>query len=303
MPDNNKRILGLSIEDAVTGTNLFSFYMACLVAILLATFLPQTQVLILSEYLDVPFGELEIISGNLNFWGEIVIILTIGLFGVASDRVGRRIVMSGGFLIMSVAFWLYPRAESVNELLLFRLIYSAGIAAVSVMLVTVVADYVKDVSRGKATGYLGVMNGLGAMIAALVLIKLPARFVEGGASPLDAGVMTFNIVIAISLGSAVLMWFGLKKGLPAQHEERPGFFTMLTDGVRAARDPGIALAYGASFVARGNLAVAGTFLSIWLVKYGTIELGMEDAEALAKAGTIIAISYSAALFGAPILAS
>ena len=300
MPEQERRLIGLSVQDAVTGTNLFSFYVACLVAILLATFLPQTQVLILGEYLNVPFGEQGVISGNLNFWGEIVIILTIGLWGVASDRVGRRIVMTSGFLIMGIAFWFYPRATSVNELLMFRLISSAGIAAVSVMLVTVVADYVRDASRGKATGYLGVMNGLGAMIAALVLIKLPARFIEGGASPLDAGIATFNIVVGIAFASAVLMWFGLKKGLPAQHEERPPFFTMMQDGVKAAKDPGIALAYGASFVARGNLAVAGTFLSLWLVKYGVTELGLDDAEALAKAGTIIAISYSAALFGAPI---
>jgi MFS family permease len=60
------------------------------------------------------------------------------------------------------------------------------------------------------------------------------------------------------------------------------------------------LAYGASFVARGNLAVVGTFLALWLTTHGTVELGMTAADALAKAGMIIGISYMAAFVGAPI---
>ena len=300
MTDNNKRIIGLSVLDTVTKTNLFAYYVACLIAIMMATFLPQTQVFLLIETLNIPENQRGVISGDLNFWGEIVIILTVGLFGAISDRLGRRVVMAGGFLVMGIAFYLYPTAESVSQMLVFRLIYSAGIAAVSVMIVTVVADYVRNESRGKASGYLGVMNGLGAMIGAFLLIKLPARFVAGGMSPADAGIATFNIVMGIAFASALLMWFGLQKQRPAHHEERPGIAQMVGEGIRAAKDPGIALAYGASFVARGNLAVVGTFLALWLTNYGTTELGMEPAAALAKAGMIIGISYTAAFIGAPL---
>jgi MFS family permease len=300
MSEENKRILGLSVTDLVTGTNLFSYYTACLVAIMLAAFLPQTQAFLLTDYLKIPESQQGVISGDLNFWGEIVIIATVGLFGALSDRVGRRVVMAGGFLVMGIAFWFYPRATSVGELLGYRLIYSAGIAAVSCMIVTVIADYVRDVSRGKASGYLGIMNGTGAMIAAFVLIKLPARFIADGMSPLDAGIKTFTIVMGIAFATAVLMWFGLQKREAEHHEERPGVVQMIADGVKAAKDPGIALAYGASFVARGNLAVVGTFLALWLTTHGTVELGMTAADALAKAGMIIGISYMAAFVGAPI---
>lgn len=58
----------------------------------------------------------------------------------------------------------------------------------------------------------------------------------------------------------------------------------------AARDPGIALACGACFVARGNLAIVGTFFTLWLANYGTVELGMSRAEAIAKVGCIITSS-------------
>jgi MFS family permease len=301
--ENNKqgrRLAGLFLSEGVSGLNLSTYYLSCFVAIMLAAFLPQSQAFLLTEYLKIPESEQGVVSGDLNFWGEIVIIMTVGLFGALSDKLGRRVVMAGGFAVMGIGFYLYPRATAVDELLMFRVIYSVGIAAVSVMIVTVVADYVQDESRGKASGYLGVMNGLGAMIAALVLIKLPARFIEQGMSPLDAGITTYGIVAGIAVFSAVAMWFGLQKHEPAHHEERPGLLQMLVDGVKAARDPGIALAYGASFVARGNLAVVGTFLALWLTTYGTTELGMTAADALAKGAGIIAISYSAALFGAPL---
>ena len=294
------RKLGLSVLETITTGNLLSFYLACFIAIMVATFLPQTQAYLLTATLGIPENEQGVISGNLNFWGEIVIILTVGLWGALSDRAGRRVVMFAGMLIIGVSFWFYPRATTVDELLAYRVIYSVGIAAVSCMLVSIVADYVRDVSRGKATGYLGVMNGLGAMVAAIVLIKLPKIFVDRGMSPPDAGIATFVLVMCVVLFTAVIMWVGLQKNRPTQHEERPGLIQGAIEGIRAARDPGIALAYGASFVARGNLAVVGTFLALWLKTYGVTELGMTPADALNQAGIVLAISYGAALLGAPV---
>ncbi|WP_344842008.1 hypothetical protein, partial [Nonomuraea dietziae] len=39
------------------------------------------------------------------------------------------------------------------------------------------------------------------------------------------------------------------------------------EGVRLARDPGVALSYAASFVARADLALVASFLSLWIVDY------------------------------------
>ena len=142
--------------------------------------------------------------------------------------------MAGGFVVVGIAFWFYPRATTVGELLAYRLVYSAGIAAVTCMIVTVIADYVRNVSRGKASGYMGIMNGIGAMIAAFVLIKLPARFIDAGMTPLDAGIATYNIVAGIALLTALLLWFGLQKRPPKHLEERPGLARMIADGLGAA---------------------------------------------------------------------
>jgi MFS family permease len=97
-----------------------------------------------------------------------------------------------------------------------------------------------------------------------------------------------------------VMWFGLQEKQPEIHEDRPGILQTIGEGLAAAKDPGIALAYGASFVARGNLAVVGTFLALWLTTHGTTQLGMTAADALSKAGMVIGISYMAAFAGAPL---
>ena len=295
-----KRMLGLYVEHSVKGLNLGTFYLACLIALLLFTFMPQVQPFLLTEFLNIPEENQGVVSGNLNFWAEIVIIVTAGLFGAMSDKLGRRVVFSLGFLIMGVAFWFYPRATGINELLMFRLIYAAGAAAVSVMMVTVVADYVKDRSRGKGTGYLGIMNGIGAMITAVVLVGMPSRLIAGGMTPVEAGLTTYSIVTGIAFAMALMTWFGLRKSDPEQSEERVSFARKLVEGFGAARNPGISLAYGASFVARGNFAVFGTFYVLWAKTYGVTELGMTAADAQAKAVAVIVITNMSALLGAPL---
>ena len=295
------RMIGLTVSPGVKGANLGTYYVGCMAFIMLATFLPGSQPYLLSEFLNLPESEHGKISGFLNTMAELVIIATIGLFGTMSDKAGRRIVMVIGFSVVALAFFLIPQARTVTELLAYRLVYAVGIAAVTVMVVTIVADYVQDQSRGKATGYVGIMNGLGALVAVFVLIKLPEKFVAGGMTSIEAGTRTYWVAASIALAIAALMWLGLKKKGPQdKSEDRPAFFTMVGEGVSAARDPGVALAYGASFVARGNFAIAGTFLTLWGKNYGVSELGMEPETALARAGMVLGISYAGALIGAPI---
>ena len=147
-----KKFLNLSLNEGVHATHIVSFLIASLLSILMATFMPQFQPYLLSEFLNIPEEQQGVISGNLNFWGEIAIIISVGFFGTLSDKIGRRWVMAFGFLLIAFGVGLYPYAENLQELLFYRIVYSVGFAAVICMLVTLVADYVKDESRGKAAG-------------------------------------------------------------------------------------------------------------------------------------------------------
>ncbi|MCB1688694.1 MAG: MFS transporter [Halioglobus sp.] len=279
---------------------MLTFYLCCYAAIMLATFVPQTQPFLLGEVLKLDPSKQGMVSGNLNFWGEIVIILTVGFWGSMSDRVGRRLVTAIGFLLTAAGIVLYGVARDVNGLLLARVIYSAGIASVSTMMITLMADYVANASRGKATGLLGIMNGLGAMTAALFLLKLPAIFKGGGMDAESAAIATYSTMGGVTAAIALLMFIGLRKGVANQEAKRVPILRQLQEGMQEARRPIIALAYAASFVARGNLAVVGTFFTLWATIYGTTVLGMSAADALAKGGSVVAISYAASLLSAPV---
>ncbi len=293
------RFVGMDLTPGVSGFNMSAFYWACLTGILLSTFVPQMQPYLLSEFLNIPESEQGVISGDLSFWGEVAIIIMVGVWGAMSDKIGRRPVIAMGYVIMTAGIFLYPRAESVNGLLLARLCFAVGVAAYSVMIVALIADYVQDNSRGKAAGFLGFFNGIGALTTVMLLLRLPAILQDQGQTPIEAGFTTYHIIVGLTFFTAVLMWFGLSKTESHTHEEETNMLKLVSEGVTAAKDPGIALAYGASFVARGNLAIVGTFFTLWLANYGTVELGMGRAEALAKAGGIIAITQSMALFSAP----
>ncbi|CAA0080070.1 Multidrug resistance protein MdtG [Halioglobus japonicus] len=292
--------IGINLNQGTLTRNMLTFYLCCYAAIMLATFVPQTQPFLLGEVLKLDPSRQGVVSGNLNFWGEIVIILTVGFWGSMSDRVGRRLVTATGFLLTAAGIVLYGVARDVNGLLLARVVYSAGIASVSTMMITLMADYVANASRGKATGLLGIMNGLGAMTAALFLLKLPAMFKDGGMDAESAAFATYSTMAGVTAVIALLMFIGLRKGVANKDALRVPILRQLQEGMQEARRPVIALAYAASFVARGNLAVVGTFFTLWATIYGTTVLDMTAADALAKGGSVVAISYMASLLSAPI---
>ena len=300
MAVEGRKFLGMKLAGSTRPFDMVTFYWASLTGILLQTFVPQMQPYLLTEFLHIPEGEQGAVSGDLSFWGELVIIVMVGVWGTLSDRIGRRPVMALGYLIMSAGVFAYPQASTFTELLLVRLAFAAGAAAYSVMLITLIADYLSDDSRGRATGLMGFCNGLGALITVMLVLRLPKMFQDAGQTPIEAGFATYWIIGGLTLFTGILMWFGLR-GREVRHQEkqRP-LLQQAREGLTAARDRGIALAYGASFVARGNLAIVGTFFTLWLANYGTMELGISRADAMARAGMVIAIAQSSALLSAPL---
>ncbi len=295
------RFLGLNLQPEIRRLYVSHFLLASFFAIMLASFLPQMQAYLLTEFLHLPEARHGRVSGMLNFWQEIVIIAVVAVVGPLSDKWGRKVLMSGGFLIMALGIALHPQASSVGELLFYRCIFAVGVGAVIVMLVTLLADYICNESRGKAAGMQGVMNGVGAVVAVFLLLRLPAMFQQDGSSAIEAGFTTYYLVAGLAALAGLMMAFGLKNGRPrAAEESRQTVLELAREGYGAARNPRIALAYGASFIARGNLAIVGTFLALWGANYGTSELGLDRAAALAKAGMLVGMAQGMALLGAPL---
>ena len=186
---------------------------------ILAPYINFAQPYILTEHLMIPKEEQGTVSGDLAFWTEIILISLAGLVGAWSDKAGRRIVFVLGFVVVSISYVLYPLATSYDELVIYRIIYAIGMACVGVMFVAVQAEYPAEESRGKLVGAMGVISILGVMFVVAVLAPLPSRFIDGGATPVEAGRYAYWVTAGIAIIGALVLWLGLSKRKPVIKEE------------------------------------------------------------------------------------
>jgi MFS family permease len=294
----NNRFGFIGLESGVTHRHMWVLLYAAFVSIGLATFDAFGTPYVLSENVGVPLGQQGAVVGRLNVYTEILLLMAFTPFGVLSDRIGRRAVYAFGFCCLAISYLLYPYATSVSELALIRIFYSLGIAGVTGMLATVIADYTIAEHRGRMVGLTGVMNGLGIVTSALLLAKLPSVFVGMGYTSFQGGQFTLFIVAGLCALSALIVSRGLKPGLPTAERERPTVRELYrTAAAAAVKNPRIAVAYASAFVARGDLVVVGTFLVLW-GKVVAVGEGMDTAAAIEAGRIPFVVAQSAALVGA-----
>ncbi|WP_076790713.1 MFS transporter [Chlorobium sp. KB01] len=290
----------VTLAPSVLPHHAWTYLFAAFFSIGLVTFVSIGQAYILNEHLKIPTSRQGTISGNLVFWTEIVTLLFFVPAGVLMDRIGRKPVYSAGFVIVALAYALYPLSRSIEELTIYRMIYALGIVALTGALSTVMIDYPAERSRGKLIAITGFLNGLGIVALNSFFGGLPHRLVAKGFSGSDAGLYTHFAIAGVALISAVVVGFGLKGGTEVRKEERPPLRNLLSSGISCAKNPRILLSYGAAFVARGDQSIIGTFLPLWGTTAG-IAMDMEPAEAVKKGMMIFIISQGAALLWAPVI--
>jgi MFS family permease len=273
--------LGIDLSQGIKRRHLIAYFIAAFISSSYAGTLAMLQPGLLHVMGFEP-GKQAILTGNLSAMQEVILILMLGLMGAFADRYGRKPVYVFGLLTTAIGFVLYPFATSLTELVIYRVVIAFGTAAMVGMMVTVIADYSCDSTRGKANGVQGLVATLGAFLPPL-LGALPKVFVDQGFDELAAQRMTFGTAGSLGVIGALVVFLGLAPHVKqAGTIARESLLSMVAHGVKAARDPGIALSYGAAFISRGDLAVTGAFMSLWLVQFGTGELGMQPSEAMFK---------------------
>ncbi|MDX2145721.1 MAG: MFS transporter [Rhodospirillaceae bacterium] len=281
------------LSPGVSRGNMGTLLYAAFFTIGLLTFVGIGTPYVLNAVLKIPAEEQGVVSGNLVFWTEIASILLFGPIGVLVDKFGRRALYVVGFGLMGLGYALYPFAGSITELTIYRMIYALGIATTTGVLATVVTDYPQEGTRGKAVAIVGFMNGLGVAVLNIILGGMPQRFSNAGFDDVTAGEYTHFIVAGLCWLSAIVCGLGLKGGLPGKHKERPAARLIVREALRAAvTNPRIALAYTAAFIARGDLVILGTFLTLWATQAG-VASGMALPEA-SRAGTLIFVTAQSA---------
>ncbi|WP_084957969.1 MFS transporter [Thermoactinospora rubra] len=295
-----RRLLGLDLAPGYTKGNLWSGFTLGLLGTSVITFLPAAQPYVLTEILGLAADTQGRVTGHLQIAAEVGLIASLAWYGALSDRVGRRAVAVAGLALCALGAALYPYAGGEAVLIALRVLFALGIAALHVTMSAIVVDYVRDHSRGKSYGLLGLFSGIGAVVSVLVLVRLPTVLERGGMSPEAAGRTGFLIVAALTLLGALVLRFTLSPSWSARSEPRVRLTTLVAQGVKLARDPGVALSYAASFVARADLALVASFLSLWIADHARTERGMSATEAVARAGAVVGIAYTVIVLGAPL---
>jgi MFS family permease len=273
------RFLGIDLSEGVKRRHLLAYLFAAFISSSYAGALAMLQPGLL-QVMGIERAAQATLTGNLSALQEIILILLFGPVGALADRYGRKPVYVFGLLMTALGFVLYPRADSITTLVFYRVIIALGSAAMIGMMVTVIADYTRDSTRGKANGLQAMIATLGAFLPP-ALGALPQVFANQGYDQLAAQQMTFAIAGSLGVVGAVAVIIGLAPHVGrVSHEVQESIATMMREGLKASRDPGIALSYGAAFISRGDLAVTGAFLSLWLVQFGTGELGLQPSEAM-----------------------
>jgi MFS family permease len=292
------RFLGIDLTEGVQKRHLLAYFLAAFISSSYAGALAMLQPGLL-QVMAIDPARQATLTGNLSAMQEVILIVLLGVMGALADRYGRKPVYVFGLLTTALGFTLYPHAESIAELVVYRIIIAFGSAAMIGMMVTVIADYSKNSTRGKANGLQGLVATLGAFLPPM-LGALPKLFVDQGFDELAAQRLTFATAGSLGVIGAFVVAVGLSPTVGrVSHAARKSILSILAQGARASRDPGIALSYGAAFISRGDLAVTGAFMSLWLVQFGTGVLGMQPSEAMFQlAVPRVLMVVSGALVGA-----
>jgi MFS family permease len=294
------RLGPLAFHDGVEGRHLAALFFVAFLSVPISGFINIAQPYVLTEILRIPFDQQGSLTGQLLVMHELVNLSVIGIYGAASDKLGRRPLLATAFGILAAGYCLFPLVTGQTELVVFRLLLACGVGGVTAMLSAVANDYPLEHCRARMIAAVFMCNGLGLAILPRVFGGLPAWFGEQGHPTADAARFAFLIVAGVAVMAALAAGLGLRPGAPAQIGRREPLLATLRVGLAAARNPRIALAYAAGLVSRGDLSVASTFLTLWLMREG-VSRGLTPAEALRQATFIYIVIQASALPWAAVL--
>jgi MFS family permease len=287
--------LGVDLSDGIKRRHVVAYLLVALISSAYAGAMATLQPGLLNV-IGLSQQDQGMATGMLAALQEIILILSLGFIGALADRVGRRPIYVFGLLATAVGFGVYPYASNLIELAAARIIVAIGSAAMIGMMVTVIADYTQDRTRGHANGLQGFVATLGAFVPP-ILAGLPMVFVGQGLTELAAQRATFAVAGSMGVLAAAIALFGLAPHARSiASSVKIPFMKLVSEGLSAAREKGTALSYAAAFISRGDLAVTGAFMFLWLVQTG-VASGLAPSAAM---GSVAAPRVFVVVFGAMI---
>ena len=108
------RCLGVWLQDGCRCRHFIAFLFLSLVSICVLVFMNAANAFLLSTRYNVPVDQLGSITSELGVADEGWNIIMLGVWGVASDKIGRARVVVLGLVQVSAALFLFPLGTAVR---------------------------------------------------------------------------------------------------------------------------------------------------------------------------------------------
>eukprot|EP00931_Biecheleriopsis_adriatica_P090625 TRINITY_DN64588_c0_g1_i1.p1 TRINITY_DN64588_c0_g1~~TRINITY_DN64588_c0_g1_i1.p1 ORF type:complete len:480 (+),score=61.21 TRINITY_DN64588_c0_g1_i1:57-1496(+) len=240
--------------EGVLWRNVLAFGVVSACTIMLLVYMNAAQAFALTQFYGIQPGELGKTSGILTLVDEVWSIILLGAFGILTDRFGSALITAFGFAFMSLSLGLIPFGSNLASMAALRLVFATGGAMTTPQLTSLVAEYFRKESQGRATGWQGLLAGLGAIVAVFGLVRLPAHLCLRFAYWLAAG---------ISAIAAILAGFGLRWRSP--REKEASLCKLVSYGYHyVCKDKQMLLVFASGFMARAGATVVSVYVSLWV---------------------------------------
>jgi MFS family permease len=137
-------------------------------------------------------------------WASLHVVKTVSsvIGGSASDRLGRRRLIAGGWLVYALVYAGFASSASMAALVVWFMIYGIYYGCVEGTERALIADFAPPSQKGTAFGVYNGVAGIGALISSVVFGVLwkvfgaPVAFASGAALAVVAAVLLFVLVPA-----------------------------------------------------------------------------------------------------------
>ena len=162
-----KKFAGIEIPPDLKWSNFFTMYLATFIMSCLMILPAVLQPAFLKEIIQIPEEQAGSLNAGLQSMSYVATLLFVGLVGIFSDKVGRRILAITGFVACGVFYIMFGWAKDISLALgitsvrgqifityVMRFLVGMSLITCYPQFIALVADYTDKRDRGKGMAQL-----------------------------------------------------------------------------------------------------------------------------------------------------
>ena len=279
--------LGINLREGVTKLNFMTLSFIAFLCMVMNIAPVVLQPLFLQEVIGINRQHIGKINASLSVLVEIIIILFVGFIGVLSDKIGRRGMLIGGFILTGIFVLGFGSSHIIADLIgvdeplllvyVFRFFIGISMLLVWPQMQSMFTDYTYIYGRGKAMAVMGFMFTAASLFCFSFIARLPK--VIGLYN-------SFLLIMVVAILSSIVSRAGLIELVDTKEKEKVKWkevFKVLKES------PCLKITFSAAFASRADVVILGMFMMVWAIKVAK-EFSRTPMQAMAEAGVTVAMA-------------